>query len=132
MVRKVSVFAPVCRNPTKGRQDLDSYLRSCIHEAGHQNFRDFLEDRKTSMVEGTIQLLASTAEDSFEFFLIGRQLRGYEQTGNGGTHRKSRGYGNPASLLHKSNNRLWAHFKKVQWDVCIICSRKGCHFSKHR
>lgn len=121
-VRDVKAFDHLCRNPPRGLQELNSALRSCALEADCEVIRA-TTNTSGYMAGGDDEAntFATLADDISEAFYIDRNLR----TNPDSSSRRSpfRGYGQPS---RRNNER-----RRVPWDVCIVCNKKGCHSSKH-
>lgn len=131
-VRNVEPFSLVCRNPPRQLQALISALRSCALEADRAALKGPSEHVGQPSGSTGHSAFTATAESLFESFLVDRRLRMRDNEER--TRRAFKGYGD----IHQNPNpnprrgQGSRDVKRVPWDVCIICNRKGCHSSVHR
>lgn len=122
-VRDVTAFSHVCSNPPRVLQELNAALRSCALEADREAVRATSNPTGYMANEaGDANTFNTLVEDIAEAFYIDKNLK----TNNGGNVRRNkfRGYGQPSGRGNSS--------RRIPWDVCIVCGKKGCHSSNHR
>ena len=115
----------MCQNPPVNVQDLNSVLRSCALEADRVALKAENNDggNQDGVVFKTMSQVRNMVRKEARQYYVDRESR-YDGRRRENDHRRSpgpRGYGRSRSPS-----------PRVPRDVCIICSKRGCHSPKHR